>query len=103
MNYKRLCHELNIFLTRDGYNDILYYFKTNNIKLKANNDSIIVITSNNTYTIGIIIEQGEYYWYLVPYNNSYFLSKSTLKGNFDMMLLAIKENEEFYTKKQLGH
>ena len=98
-NYKRLCHELNIFLTRDGYDDILYYFKINNIKLKANDDTIVVTTHNNIYTVGIIIENDSYYWYLEPYNNSYFLSKSALKGNFDMILLAIKENEELYTKK----
>lgn len=59
---------------------------------------MIIIFNKNRYTVSIIKQTDAYYWCLKPYNNFKFLTKSKLKGNLDMILLAIKENEEFYNK-----
>lgn len=52
------------------------------------------------YNIGIINRNSQLYWILKPYNNSYFETKCNPNDkSFDLVLFAIKENEELYRNK----
>lgn len=95
---KRFCIELSKFLKLNNCSDILRTYKKYNIHFLSNEEKLIILFNQKKYTVSIIIENDVYYWYLVPYNNSYFITKSKLVGNLDMILLAIKEDFEMYNK-----
>lgn len=61
---------------------------------------ILVISYNKrTYKVKIINKDNNYYWYLEPYNSSCFMTNYYNPSSFDMVLFAIKENDELYSSK----
>lgn len=84
--YNKLC---NITHKIEKYKSMGY-----RINYDTNNDQLIINHNNIDYTVKIIEENNNLYWYLEPYNDTYF---TTLYENgFDMVLFAIKENENLY-------
>ena len=72
-----------------------YISKGYDIKYDINNNVLIVKYNNKSeYTIKIIQDNNELYWYLEPYNNTYYTT--LFENGFDMVLFAIKENETLY-------
>lgn len=63
----------------------------------SDNQLIINYKKSNNYYVKIISDNNTLYWVLEPYDNSYF---STEYNNFDIMLHAIKENEELHKYEQ---
>lgn len=72
-----------------------YISKGYDIKYDINNNVLIVKYNNKSeYTIKIIQDNNELYWYLEPYNKTYYTT--LFENGFDMVLFAIKENETLY-------
>ena len=72
-----------------------YIPKGYNIKYDTINNVLIVKYNNsNDYIIKIIEENNKLYWYLEPYNKTYYTT--LFENGFDMILFAIKENETLY-------
>lgn len=60
---------------------------------------LIISYRNNTYEVKVIEKDNNYYWYLEPYNSSYFMTNYYNPSSFDMVLFAIKEDVELYSSK----
>lgn len=83
--YKKYCN--------DGYS-ILY---------ESHNSEIVVYYCKKKYIISIIELDEILYWHLEPYNGSVFNTRIDATGEkLKMVLFAIKENEELYSKKGNG-
>lgn len=55
----------------------------------------------NIYYVTIIYENGNYYWKLEPYKNSFYTCFVKNENSFDMVLYAIEEHDKLYqTKRQ---
>ena len=49
------------------------------------------------YVITLVNKDEQFYWHLVPYNNSFY--ETAIDNGLTIVLFAIKENEELYEKK----
>lgn len=58
--------------------------------------ALFIKYNNSTYIAKIILNDGSLYWQLEPYNNSVFTTKFESEESFDLVLFAIKENDELY-------
>lgn len=72
----------------DGYN-ILYDL--------LNKQLIVNYKNSKDYFINIIEDNNTLYWKLQPYNNSNYTTD--YDNGLDIVLFAIKENEEYYNKE----
>lgn len=97
-----LITELCTFLNKENTPTLLEEYKKKRIRVYYGYGNVLsVITHKNKYTIGITKEKKRFYWILRPYNGSYFKTEAELgKGNLEIVLFAIKENEELYSKKK---
>ena len=76
------------------------HYKDSGYLIEIDNDSLEIIYKDQRYTVKVVEEDGSFYWHLKPYNNSYYRTIIDSTGNhFDMVLFAIKENEELYGKE----
>lgn len=75
-----------------------YYNKGYIIKVDNNDCHLIIKYKRKKYDVSIIKNTDDYYWFLEPYNNSYFTTKLSSINSFEMVMLAIKEDVELYTK-----
>lgn len=77
----------------DKYNNGGY-----NILYNLLNKQLIVNYKNSKdYFINIIEDNNTLYWKLQPYNNSNYTTD--YDNGLDIVLFAIKENEEYYNKE----
>lgn len=52
--------------------------------------------NHHIYKVTIIKSENERYWYLKPYNKSYFTTDAKYENSFDLVIYAIKENDIKY-------
>ena len=83
----------NIIPDINSYKNEGYSFNINN------KENILLITYNNIlYEVKIVKIDNDYYWHLIPYNNSYFITNLYNPNSFNMVLFAIRENDSLYEK-----
>lgn len=64
-------------------------------------DHYLLITyRDSTYITKIVEIDSSTYWHLEPYNNSIFTTKLDNPNSFEIVLFAIKENEELYKNER---
>jgi hypothetical protein len=49
--------------------------------------------NHHIYKIAIIKSENERYWYLKPYNKSYYTTNARYYNSFEFVIYAIKEND----------
>jgi len=86
--FKQVCTITNNIseYRKKGYS-IIYDFENQLLSINYN---------NSTYIAKIILNDGSLYWQLEPYNNSLFTTKYESEESFNLVLFAIKENDELY-------
>lgn len=73
------------------------------ILYEPHNSEIVVYYCKKEYRISIIELDEILYWHLEPYNGSVFNTRiDATSERLKMVLFAIKENEELYSKKVKG-
>jgi len=81
------------------YNSEHYASHGYQIEFNFYNNSLEITYNKNIYTVSIIDKENKIYWHLQPYNGSFFeTTVNTHQNNFDMILLAIFENDKLYNK-----
>ena len=76
---------------KNGENDNMdIYIHANYLRVKYN---------NKIYKVSIVKEDDKHFWYLTPYNKSYFTTLAKDRNSFDTVVFAIKEHDELYKKK----
>lgn len=58
---------------------------------------LLITYRSKEYVVNLIDKDDQLYWHLVPYNNSFF--ETNIDNGLDIILFAIKENEDLYSKK----
>lgn len=93
---KVMISQLDLILK--NHNKLSQYYKDGfKIIIDLNDSSLIVYYKSKIYNIHIEKENDDFYWILSPYNKSYFKTKIDMEtSNFDILIFAIKENEELY-------
>jgi len=87
---KILCNQLCSIIPR-----IMKYSKMGySISINGHVDSLNIEYNGSTYEVKIIENESSYYWYLKPYNNSFFTTNVKNPKSFEIVLFAIKKNEE---------
>ena len=85
------------FFERSDYEEILQKYKKVGVKIFLGENSLIIYKNNHKYIVTITNHDQRYFWHLEPYHNSYYETFADIeKGNLDIVLFAIKENEELY-------
>lgn len=94
---KPLVDELNRFFAREDFNDYMQPYIDAGIKFHLVEDHLVAYAPKNNYEFGIIKDKDEkkYYWYLIPYNKSIFMT--AVENGIEMVFFAIKENETLYS------
>lgn len=59
--------------------------------------NLIITYSSKEYVVNLINKDEQLYWHLAPYNNSFF--ETSIDNGLDIVIFAIKENDELYSKK----
>lgn len=57
------------------------------------------IYNHHVYKITIVSDNNFFYYYLQPYNKSYFITLANNPKSFEMVLYAIKEHENLLKRK----
>ncbi len=55
--------------------------------------------NHKIYKVAIIKSEDERYWYLKPYNKSYYTTNARDYNSFELVIYAIKENNILFDKK----
>lgn len=80
--------------THDFQEYINYGFKIEFIPQKC---ELNITYKQKQYVITLVNKDEQFYWHLVPYNNSFY--ETAIDNGLTIVLFAIKENEELYEKK----
>ena len=94
-NAVQLKEQMNLFFKREDCENILKQYKQYHVKIKYNDDNMYVLFNRSLYIVGITDNS----WYLFPYKDSYFTTSISFDGMFDMVLMAMKDNEEIHKKE----
>lgn len=94
-NAVRLKEQMNLFFKREDCENILKQYKQYHVKIKYNDENMYVLFNRSLYIVGITDNS----WYLFPYKDSYFTTSISIDGLFDMILMAMKDNEEIHKKE----
>ena len=91
----QLKKQMDLFFKRADCENILKQYRKYHIKIKYNDDNMYVLFNRSLYIVGITDNS----WYLFPYKDSYFTTSISIDGLFDMILMAMKDNEEIHKKE----
>lgn len=78
-------------------NNKFYNYMLNGYKFELDYKTcrLIITYKNKQYVVTIICENGKFCWQLIPYNRKKFVT--SINNSLEMVLLAIKENDELYS------
>ncbi len=68
---------------------LIIYIRSNYLKIKYN---------HHYYYVIIIKENNIYYWQLRPYNKSFYTTPYDNANSFELVIMAIKENDKLVFK-----
>lgn len=93
---KPLVEELDRLFARKDFKKYMKPYIDAGIQFFVVSDHIVAKAPKNNYVMGIIKDKMDkkYYWYLYPYNNSYYMT--AVENGIEMIFFAIKENELLY-------
>lgn len=91
----QLKKEMDLFFKREDCENILKQYRKYHVKIKYNDENMYVLFNRSLYIVGITDNS----WYLFPYKDSYFTTSISFNGMFDMILMAMKDNEEIHKKE----
>jgi len=100
--FNNICRNMLVEYLR---NYIIWYYKDNNLygqgfDIYLHNDYLRVIYKHHIYNISIITIKGLFYFYLKPYDKTYFTILATIPRTFNIVIDKIKEHHnKFYADK----
>lgn len=94
-NAVQLKEQMDLFFKREDCENILKQYRKYHVKIKYNENNMYVLFNRSLYIVGITDNS----WYLFPYKDSYFTTSLNFPGMFDMILMAMKDNEEIHKKE----
>ncbi|MCM1370756.1 MAG: hypothetical protein NC181_02550 [Clostridium sp.] len=63
-------------------------------------DYIRIKYNHKVYKAKIIFENSTLYWYLTPYNKSYFLTEIKNDNSFEALIFAIRDNHNYFENSE---